>query len=73
MVEGIRLVKFQKKIKDTTSQKNPTSLIKKTACNFVFSLRTPVIVATATVRLSLHVDMVCIRSYNAVFIYVFKG
>ena len=32
MVEGIRLVKFPKKIRDTTSQKNPTSLIKKTAC-----------------------------------------
>ena len=29
MVEGIRLVKFPKKIRDTTSQKNPTSLIKK--------------------------------------------
>ena len=32
MVEGIRLVKFPKKIRDKTSQKNPTSLIKKTAC-----------------------------------------
>ena len=32
MVEGIRLVKFQKKIRDETSQKDPTSLIKKTAC-----------------------------------------
>ena len=29
MVEGIRLVKFQKKIRDETSQKDPTSLIKK--------------------------------------------
>ena len=28
----MRLVKFQKKIRDTTSCKNPTSLIKKTAC-----------------------------------------
>ena len=32
MVEGIRLVKFKKKIRDETSKKNPTSLIKKTAC-----------------------------------------
>ena len=34
----MRLVKFQKKIRDVTSWKNPTSLIKKTACStYVFS------------------------------------
>ena len=32
MVEGMRLVKFPKKLRDLTSQKNPTSLIKKSAC-----------------------------------------
>ena len=36
MVEGIRLVKFPKKIRDKTSQKNPTSLIKKTVCSYPF-------------------------------------